>query len=386
MSMIKRLISLVLAVLTVFALAACGSAGGTTDGGDGKQDGKNDKNNKNAVVISDPIKAAMEANNALTMSSYFLCEDGTVISLGGGSEKRQAGVYAQLPNVRKLIKAAGLSSFALTDNNELYYENRKTADNVSLAAYCTTNSNVEGYCVIDNDIRRIDSYANVSERSYSSEFKNFPSGETASGDIVFIEVDKHDFIVLNSEGKFFTNWSSEEYTQLDYTGFEDLAIVDIAKYMSTKLGGGIESLTVAGVKGDGTVVATGTYAADILSWGKLADLAMCDGIIVGLTVDGKLKMTGDYAPKMKDIIEGWTNIVAIEAGHATGGNIDHIFTAVDSNGVFYFANIMNLFNEPETGTFSADKVNDGCTCRKYTPDGKEYYTTYEGNWEENIDG
>ena len=62
--MIKRLISLVLAVLTVFALAACGSAGGTTDGGDGKQDGKNDKNNKNAVVISDPIKAAMEARGA----------------------------------------------------------------------------------------------------------------------------------------------------------------------------------------------------------------------------------------------------------------------------------------------------------------------------------
>ena len=189
---------------------------------------------------------------------------------------------------------------------------------------------------------------------------------------------------MNSEGKYFAYWTSEEYNALDYSGFENLVIVDIAKHMAG-MGGGVESLTVAGIKGDGTVVATGTYASDILSWGKLADIAMSDGMIVGLTEDGKVKMTGDFAEKMKETVESWTNIVAIEVGYATGSNIDNIVSALDSDGIFHFATIMNERSGVEVGSISVNGVTGGRSCHKYTPDGKEFYTDYEGNWVENTD-
>ncbi len=385
MKLFKRIALLIIALITVLVLAACQSAGDTPDDTDGKQDDKNNKNeNGTAVVLSDPIKAAMEANNRLTGSSYFLAEDGTVLTLGGDSEKKQAGEYAKIPNVKKIIQGAGLSAFALTDSGELYYENKRIAENISMAAYCTTNVNVEGFCVINNELKRLNSYEQIDDNALNYMFKNYPFEEKLLGDIVFIEVDKHDFIVLNSEGKFFAYWSSEAYNELDFTGFEELAIVDIAKHMGS-MGSGVESLTVAGIKGDGTVVATGTYASDILSWGKLADIAMSDGMIVGLTEDGKVKMTGDFAEKMKETVEGWTDIVAIEAGYATGNNIDNIVTALDSEGVFHFATIMNEYSGIESGSISVNGVTGGRSCHKYTADGKEFYTDYEGNWVENTD-
>lgn len=383
MKLFNRLIAIVLAILTVFALAACGSSPNNVGGVDNKNDkgGKDDK--ASTVEISDAIKAAMEKNKHLTQANFFFVEDGTILTLGGDSEKKYAGEYSKLTGVKQLIAGAGLSSFALTESGELYCRDAKIAENVSMMAYCTTNVNVEGFCVINNELRRVDSYQHLQDNALNYMFKNYPSEDKLTGDIAFIEVDKHDFIVLNTEGKFFAYWTSEEYSQLDYTSFEDLCIVDIAKKMKV-MGGGVQSLTVAGVKGDGTPVATGTYANDILSWGKLADLAMSDGIIVGLTEDGKVKMTGDYAEKMKSIVEGWTNIVAIEVGHATGGNIDDIVTAIDSDGTFHFACIMNEYNEPETGTISVDGVTGGRSCHKYV-NGTEFYTTYEGKWEENTD-
>ncbi len=376
----RKILSLILALITVFSLASCGESTANGDTVGKVENNGNDKNKVSTVEAADFIKAAMEKNKHLTQANYFFVGDGTILTLGGSSKKKYAGEYAKLTGVKQLIAGAGLSSFALTESGDLYCMDHKAAENVSMMAYCTTNVNVEGFCVINNELRRLDSYQSLQDNALNYMFKNYPSEDKLTGDIAFIEVDKHDFIVLNTEGRFFAYWTSEEYGQLDYTSFEDLVVVDIAKKMKV-MGGGVQSLTVAGIKADGTPVATGTYAEDILSWGKLADLAMSDGMIVGLTADGKVKMTGDYAEKMKDIVEGWTNIVAIEVGHATGGNIDNIISAIDSNGVFHFAHIVNEYNEPESGSVSVDGAFGGSSCHKYTADGTEYYTDYEGKWQ-----
>ncbi len=117
-----------------------------------------------------------------------------------------------------------------------------------------------------------------------------------------LEVDKHDFIVLNDEGKFFAYWTSEAYGELDFTGFEDLAIIDIAKYMTPMRSGEVKSLTVAGIKGDGN---------------------------------------------------------------------------------FHYVCLMNEFTSASSGSASIDNVEDNSNWYKYTPDGKEYYSDWEGNWVEN---
>ncbi|MBR6709143.1 MAG: hypothetical protein IKL84_05635 [Clostridia bacterium] len=381
MKLFHRILSLVLAVLTVLALASC-NAESDADG-----EKQNDKTDKVAALnATDAIKAAMEANNHLTTSNYFLAADGSVLVRESDYNNKQAAEYAKLANVKKLIAGAGLSAYALTESGEIYFENRKVAENVTMAAYCTTNVNVEGFCIINGELRRINSYGQLDDRSYNSAFKNYPSGEALSGEAVFIEVDKHDFIVLDSKGKFYTNWSSEAYDTLDFTGFEGLVMVDIAKHMDMMKHGVVNELTVAGIKADGTPVATGTYAEDILSWGKLADLAMNDGLIVGLTEDGKVKMTGLFAKQMKETVEGWTNIVAIEAGYATGSNVDNIVTALDSNGVFHYACIMNEYaSDIATGTGFLDGITGDAPWRKYTPDGKMFYTDHEYKWVENTD-
>jgi hypothetical protein len=107
------------------------------------------------------------------------------------------------------------------------------------------------------------------------------------------------------------------------------------------------------------------------------------GMIVGLTEDGKVKMTGDYAVKMKEAVEGWTDIVAIEAGYTNGGNIDYIVTALDKSGTFHYVSLINERTDASFGSASLDKINDDSTWHKYTPDGKEYYSNYDGEWEAN---
>lgn len=163
----------------------------------------------------------------------------------------------------------------------------------------------------------------------------------------------------------------EQFAGLDFTGFEDLALVEIAKHMGND---GVDSLTVAGLKADGTVVACGTYAEEIMGWGKLSYLTMSDGMIVGLKDDGTLKMTGDYAEKMKETVESWTNIVAIEAGYAQGNNIGYIVTAMDSEGTFYCVSLKNEHMSIDTGYASAANGSAGDrSWNKYTADGKELF-------------
>lgn len=389
MKKLYRIMALVISILTVWSLASCSATPPNTSEVGG-QNGNGDEGDK--VQFSTAIKAAMAANNQLSGTNYFLASDGSILAIGA-DDKNKATEYAKFPNVKKIIKGAGWNSLVLTESGELYFnssgldfsgepysENKKVAENVTDARFCSNNVNISGYCIVGGEIRKMTDAGEVFNVSYNYEFKNYPSGEELSGEAVFIEVDKHDFIVLDSKGNFYANWTSEEYNTLDFTGFENLAIVDIAKKMELLSSTEVKSLTVAGIKGDGTVVATGTYAADILSWGKLADIAMGDGLIIGLTEDGKIKVTGDYAGQIKNDIEGWTNIIAIEVGYIPGG-IDHVVTALDSNGVFHYVGVESENDTvPSTGFGSLNGASK-YGWYKFTPDGKLYYIE-EGNWVE----
>ena len=330
--------------------------------------------------LADGIKASMTAGNALSGSNYFLASDGSILIMGEDEFDGLATAYSQMTGVEKIVRGTS-ALFALTDSGELYYADKVIGNGIEAVNYCTTNSNVEGFCISDNDIMWITSDEELYEYKRNSDFKDMATREPISGKPMTIEVDKHDFFVVTEEGKLFALVSSiDQYEGLDFTGFENLVLVDEAKHMNS---GDVESLTIAGIKRDGSVVAIGTYADDILSWGKLSDLAMSDGMIVALTEDGRVKMTGDFADKMKETVEGWTNITAIETGYANGNNIGYIITAVDTEGAFHYVSMTDERSSIDTGSATADIGSTGDRMWfKYSADGQEYYSE-NGAWELN---
>lgn len=382
-----RILAIMLVVSTTFAFVACRmnkQEKKNSDGVDivtGTADVVSTESTEESkeYAVSEIIKNTMAINNALSGSNYFLATDGSILVMGDSSDKGHADVYATIPNLKKVFNGSS-AVFALTESGDLYYQDNVIATGINNGVYCTTNTNVAGYCLKDNDIMWIKSDETVFEHSQYSNFRDMISRETFWGKTFSIEVDKHDFFVINTNGKLFayvTNY--DQYAELDFTAFENLALADVAKHMGK---GEVESLTVAGLKDDGTVVACGTYAEEIMGWGKLCDITMSDGIIVGLKEDGTLKMTGDYAEKMKETVESWKNIVAIEAGYAHGNNIGYILTAMDANGTFYYVSLTDERASIDTGYATAENGATGDRFwYKYTPDGKVFFSD-NGSWEE----
>lgn len=354
--------------------------GGADKNSEEVKDSEETKESDKPVEIAEGITKAMTFANSLSGSNYFLASDGSILIMGDDEFDGLATAYSQMTGVEKIVRGTS-ALFALTDSGELYYADKVIGSGIEALSYCTTNSNVEGFCLSGKDIMWITSDEKLYEYKRNSDFKDMVTRESISGKPVTIEVDKHDFFVVTEEGKLFALVSSiDQYEGLDFTGFENLVLVDEAKHMG---GGEVESLTIAGLKRDGSVVAIGTYADEILSWGKLSDLAMSDGMIVALTEDGKVKMTGDFADKMKETVEGWTNITAIETGYANGNNIGYLITAVSSDGVFYYVSMTDERSSIDTGSATSDAGSTGDRMWfKYSADGQEYYSD-NGAWELN---
>lgn len=85
------------------------------------------------------------------------------------------------------------------------------------------------------------------------------------------------------------------------------------------MGGGSEPFA-AGIKSDGTVTATGSYAQHTKDWENIVYIEAANGVIAGLTSDGKVKIAGDNtdATKYESISTGevsdpvkWEDIIAI---------------------------------------------------------------------------
>lgn len=201
-------------------------------------------------------------------------------------------------------------------------------------------------------------------------------GTPVSGSLSALGVDKHDFFLLNGEGQvFLEGGNGTDYTGMECFNWKDMAVIGAAKYMKEP------SLTVAGIQRDGTVLACGDYAEEILSWGTLADLSMSDGMIVGLTKDGALKMTGQYAEFMAAEVESWTNIAAVQVGSTS--KIQAIINAVVIDGKFYHLEYDSRWTELTIGVLNpaAGAEENSARWYRYAPDGAVSRTSDTGEWE-----
>ena len=101
---------------------------------------------------------------------------------------------------------------------------------------------------------------------------------------------------------------------MESRNWENLVWVDSARYEHRAATRNELTLTVAGIQADGTVVACGEYADEILSWGSLSYLSMSEGLIAGLTTDGHARLTGQMARVLADEVNTWTDIAGIKVG------------------------------------------------------------------------
>lgn len=209
----------------------------------------------------------------------------------------------------------------------------------------------------------------------------------ANGTLVRLSAEKRDFFVLNNEGKVFTDNNdglSDEYIGCECFDWKDLVLIDAAKVMigSPKDPNPECELTIAGIQSDGTVLACGPYAEEILSWGKLNYISMDDSLIVGLTPDGKLKVTGQAAEFVKSDLEKWSNITGVKAGNLTGTTV---VNAIDGNQNYYHLEYDERWLENNAATVSLEKgCNDSnhTTWYRYCTDGTVLSSnTDNGTWE-----
>lgn len=80
----------------------------------------------------------------------------------------------------------------------------------------------------------------------------------------------------------------------------------------------------AGLKSDGTVVATGSYHVDVSNWTDIVSISTGERYIIGLKSDGTLVGAGHDVGDGQLQISGWNNIVAIATGwrHTVGLDAD----------------------------------------------------------------
>ena len=95
-------------------------------------------------------------------------------------------------------------------------------------------------------------------------------------------------------------------------------------------------------------------------------------MIVGLTKDGDLRMTGRYAEFMAPEVESWKNIAAVKVGSTA--KIEAIVNAVDIDGKFYHLEYDRRWTELVSGVLDpeAGQAEKGAVWYKYAPDGTAY--------------
>ncbi len=373
----------------------------------GKEEEKDHSEDKENGYMEEGIRQAMEAADTLTAGGYFLMSDGSVVTRGKSFENF-AGDYAALPGVRKIADSSSeMQLFALTEEGDLYFHQTKILSGVTDVAFSTTNVNQVAVCICGEKIYVVtvhdasdvdpadrssapDRYFDVGDKTvfyYENNMRYANLGsekqERAEGEFVTLGAEKNDMIVVNSEGEIFmdNNWgSSPEYVGMEFFGWKDIVRIDAAKVKGDET-----ELTVAGLQKDGTVLACGTYADEVLSWGKLNDISMDSGLIVGLTPEGTLKVTGSAAEFVKNDIADWTEIVGVKAGNLQG---TAVINAVDKSGNFYHLEYDDHWTENNVtkGSLENGCVDGNSWWYRYSPEGTVYRTGQaEGGWTEGED-
>ena len=137
----KRILTgLLAAVMTAGLAAGCDSAGPFSSP---ESVGSALSAQQENAETAEYVKSAMEAGNQLSSSTYFLADDGSVLTCQEKSWDGLAADSATVEDKKKLaVSASGMTVFTLTKDGGLYYRQQKVADGVqgmSISRICLRN-------------------------------------------------------------------------------------------------------------------------------------------------------------------------------------------------------------------------------------------------------
>lgn len=426
----KKWMSLLLVLALVCSLFGCGVQGEPTDGtqnmADEEMDVTMDLEERQQIEIPAYIQAAIDSSERLWGNRFFLAEDGSILvnpAYGGWHKEIREDLLAAaaVPNVKKLLMDGGDSEvLALTEEGDLYYNGTLIRSDVVDMDYNTITRTINdipnnqfikktmaGAFVFPTaeDMEEIWYQRAMEQRperfmdvkgqtvfrhEYNvSQYNNHSDtdGYACCEDPRYISAENRDYLVLGGDGKLYVYEDDLHdgacYTDMECRNWENLVWVDSAMYEHLAATRNELTLTVAGIQADGTVVACGEYADEILSWGPLSYLSMSEGLIAGLTTDGHARLTGQMARVLADEVNTWTDIAGIKVGKlykAFNKDQVDVVSAVTTDGhfrvCFYddYEGIMSRY-------FAVDDMGDVGFFR-YSPDGNVYLPDMQtGEWE-----
>lgn len=408
----QKPICALMSLCVALSLAACGNgqpggsapSGGSGAAGTGNPSGNGAGSTPQSAEPVQHVKDAMEAADRLTTGNYFLLEDGSVLTVDD-TGYTFAAEYAALPDLKTIIDSSSeMELFALTKSGEVYFHDTKIMDGVIDGTYNTTNVNQSIIAVTQDAIYTIyvddfpnaalreaspDNYTDVLDKTVvhsqrrTDAYKDLSTenGESVSGPFAGASAERGDYFILTADGRVFTD--SEDYAGMSFFTWKNIAVFAAQKRMLTSLDDDNREteITVAAILADGTVMAEGAYAEDILSWGELSYITMSSSLIVGLTPDGTLKVTGSAAQYVASDLADWQNIVAVKAGGTS--KVERIINALDSDGNCYQLRYDSRWSENNVFIISPESgvIGESVTCFKYCPDGTVYRARSEGVWE-----
>lgn len=335
------------------------------------------------------IQAAISAANALSAHMAAL-PDGTLVALSGSAE--YIDFFRTLGKIKRIEYLQGDKPAVLTEGGDLYVGDRLVAQNIADMAYPATSSSGSAMFIDRNNAFAEFRYSSSDlaiwprqdadwakfVRMDTEEFEKIYFAGTPSNlicdDMTFWVLDENgypycdgdrqgelvrDGMTLSQYMKDYENVMGKFMT-LELHTWSDLEVFAFASEYDRELG--VNFYSYAGVKGDGTVVACGKLAEEILTWGPLSYVDGKMGCMLGVTQDGEIRLAGRYAqPWVLEELQSWKNIVSAKIISCLNTSDDIGIVAIDESGVIY-----RLFSE--SGTIYDGRTSYEIGVSTYSPE------------------
>lgn len=299
-------------LLFSLTMVGCGNSNNEKNTGSKSAEIQETENENDAIKIEtkDYIQNAIDKANLIKSAHYMQNTEGEVFF---GSLTRAYSYYGQ--NIKLYNDEYDL---AVREDGSLWCCNTLVTDEYKI-------KDIIGNYLLTEDGHILEYY--LASEDDCGAFKYNTLYENHDKDIVAGCACEEGCLFIQKDGTHFQNSALKEAFPIE--GWENVVVIDCF------LHNGLGTAGIAAIAGDGTVYAYGDYSEEILSWGELAYISMNEYLIVGLTKDGTIKITGEMADWYD--VEELMELTGVEAVRVIGrgdSSVSSVIVAATKEGFY----------------------------------------------------